>query len=252
MFKAFDLTGKVIVVVGGNKGIGRGISEALIEAGATVVIGGRNDINNRKAACELGCDHDAIDAIDGESVRRFMDGVVAKYNRLDGCFVTVGGPTISTVPFDLTSDDYWDTDIERNLKSVYLCYREAGRNMIALGNGGSLVSISSVCAVSAISAVSAYATAKAGLIGLTNSITKKFGEFNIRVNTIMAGIILTEATSNNMSKDVQESLSKRTVFNRMGKVEDFGGLAIYLASDASSWHTGDTILLDGGTSKTIL
>lgn len=252
MFKAFDLTGKVIVVVGGNKGIGRGIAEALLEAGATVVIGGRNNDNNSEVALELGCDHDVINAIDGESVRRFMDGVVTKYNRLDGCYVTVGGPTISKVPFDLTEDEYWDTDIENNLKSVYLCYREAGRNMIKLRNGGSLVCISSITAISAISAVSAYSTAKAGLVGLTNSLTKKFGEYDIRINTIMAGVILTEATANGMPKEAQESLAKRTVFNRMGKVEDFGGLSVYLASDASKWHTGDTIVLDGGMSKTIL
>lgn len=251
MYKPFDLTGKVVAIVGGNKGIGKGIAQALVDAGATVVIGGRTVEKNIAVAQEIGCDHDVIDATEECSVREFFDGIVAKYNRLDACFAVVGGPTRSPAPFDLTPIDYWESEIKNNLTSVYLCYREAGRNMIKLGNGGSLVSVSSICSISASAYVSGYATAKAGLVGMTNSLCKKFGEYGIRINTIMAGIIETEMISDIMPDDFKESMRKKSVFNRIGKVEDFGGLSVYLTSDSSSWHTADTFLLDGGTTKNI-
>jgi len=251
MYKPFDLNGKVVAIVGGNKGIGKGIAKALTEAGATVVIGGRTVEKNIEAASHIGCDYDTIDAIDEISVARFFDNIVSKYDRLDACFAIAGGPTVSPAPFDLTSLNYWENDIKNNLTSTYLCFREAGRNMIKLRNGGSLVSVSSICAITASSYVSAYATAKAGIIGMTSSLSKKFGEYDIRINTIVAGVVETETIQGIMPEDFKESMRKKSVFQRMGKVEDFGGLAIYLTSDASSWHTGDTILLDGGTTKNI-
>lgn len=252
MYQPFDLTGKVVAVVGGNKGIGKGIVQALVDAGATVVIGGRTVEKNIEVALDIGCDHDIIDATDEASVAHFFDGIVTKYNRLDACFTLAGGPTVSPAPFDLTPLDYWENDIKNNLTSTYLCFREAGRNMIKLGNGGSLVSVSTICSITTSAYVSAYASAKAGIIGMTNSLCKKFGEYDIRINTIMAGVIETETISNMMPEDFKENLRKRSVFNRMGKIEDFGGLAIYLTSDASSWHTADTFLLDGGTTKNLL
>lgn len=253
MYKPFDLNGKVVVVVGGNKGIGYGIADALIQAGATVVIGGRTAEKNMEAVAELGnqSDYINVDATNEESVISFMDEVVSRHGRIDACFAVAGGATISPKPFDSTPLDYWTTDITTNLTSVYLCFREASKHMIRLGNGGSLVSISSIHAITDSTYVSAYATAKAALVGMTTSLCKKMGEFNIRINTIMSGFIETETTLKKLPPDYKEQVIRKSVFNRMGTVEDFGGLAVYLTSDASRWHTADTFLLDGGQSKTL-
>lgn len=249
MYKPFDLTGKVVAVVGANEGIGYGMAEALVQAGATVVIGGRRHKNNVKAAKQLGADYIDVDATNEESVVNYMNEVVNRYNRLDACFAVAGGPALSP-PFDISPLDYWQSEINNNLTSVYLCFREASNHMIRLGNGGSLVSISSVCAVTASASVNAYSAAKAGLVGLTNSLCKKLGDHNIRINTIMAGVVDTPATRDLIPEDYKANLVQKSVFKKIGQPEDFGGLAIYLTSDASHWHTADTFLLDGGQTKT--
>ena len=120
MYKPFDLNGKVVAIVGGNQGIGKGIAKALIDAGATVIIGGRTVDKNADVALEIGCDHAAVDATVEDSVVKFFEGIVAKYNRLDACFAVAGGPTVSPAPFDLTPLDYWETDVRNNLTSTYL------------------------------------------------------------------------------------------------------------------------------------
>lgn len=252
MYKPFNLTGKVVAVVGGNQGIGFGIAEALTQAGATVVIGGRRTEMNQQAAEKIGGDYIDVDATIEESVVNYMNTIVERHGRLDACFAILGGATLSPAPFDLTPLDWWEHDIKTNLTSVYLCFREASKHMIKLGNGGSLVSIASITSIGSSAYVSAYATAKAGLTGLTNSLCRKLGEYNIRINSIMSGVIATKESHANMPDQFRQHMIKHSVFNRLGEVEDFGGLAIYLASDASSYHTADVMLLDGGQTKTIM
>lgn len=252
MYNPFDLTGKVIAVVGGTSGIGYGMAKGLAEAGGTVILGGRNIENSIDVVNELGANtyFMPIDVLDEESVKKFMCDIVEKYGRLDGCFA-VAGNAVRSKPFDLTETSYWETEIDTNLKSVYLCFREAGHQMIKLGNGGSLVSVSSITSRVASAYFNGYATAKAGVVGMTNSLSKKFAEFNIRINTVMPGTVNTNIFRTHMTDEYKQVFTNTSVFKRLGEPEDFSGIAIYLASDASKWHTGDTIIIDGGAFKNI-
>lgn len=252
MYNPFNLTDKVVAVIGGTSGIGYGMAKGLADAGATVILGGRNIENSIDIIKELG-DRTSflpIDVLDEESVKRFMDDIITKHGRLDSCFAVAGNATRSK-PFDLTETSYWEKEIDTNLNSVYLCFREASNRMIRLGNGGSLVSISSITSRTASAYFNGYATAKAGVVGMTSTLSKKFAEFNIRINTVMPGTVNTKILRTHMPEEYRETFANTSVFKRLGEPEDFCGIAVYLASDASKWHTGDTIIIDGGASKNI-
>lgn len=250
MYNLLDLTGKVCVVVGGTSGIGMGMARGLVGAGATVVIGGRTLEKNKEVASTIGSGHEVIDVMDEQSVVQFFDNVVEKYGRLDSCFA-VAGNAIRSKPFDTTETSYWDNEIQTNLNSVYLCFREAGNRMIRLGNGGSLISVSSITSRIASAYFNGYAAAKGGVTSMTSSLCKKFAEYDIRINTVMPGTVNTEILRTHMTEEHRQAFTNSSVFKRLGEPEDFAGIAIYLASDASRWHTGDTIVIDGGAIKNV-
>lgn len=252
MFKPFDLSDKVVAVIGGTQGIGLSMAQALVMSGATVIVGGRRHELNVQVSTDLGCDYIDIDSTNEESVVSFMNEIITRYKKLDACFVVAGGPT-TMFPFQESSLENWDKNLIENVTNVYLCFREASKHMIDLGIKGSLVSVSSVMSSISSPSYEAYSAAKAGVEGLTTALCKHLGQYNIRVNTITPGVVDTPATKIGLRKpSLREHITKKSVFNRLGKPEDFGGLAVYLTSDASSWQTGSTFMLDGGTSKNLI
>ncbi|MET0379377.1 MAG: SDR family oxidoreductase [Spongiibacteraceae bacterium] len=254
MSNPFDLSGRVAVVIGGNTGIGFGMAEGLARAGAQVVIGGRNADNNENAVATIqrqGGNALAIecDVFEEDSVRAFMAEAVSRCGRMDACFANAGGGK-SPPPFvDMTLDD-WKHSIQWNLDSVFLCYREAVRHMINLGNGGSIAGTASIAAMQS-SPSAHYAAAKAGMIAMANSMAPQLGKHGIRVNTIVPGFVETRATAAVATNEkYQAGLLRRIPMQRIGQPSDFAGIAIYLASTLSTWHTADTFVIDGGQTKT--
>ncbi|WP_236791819.1 SDR family NAD(P)-dependent oxidoreductase [Amycolatopsis sp. GM8] len=250
----FDLTGKVALVTGGNGGIGLGMAEGLARAGAAVAIWGRDAAKLDKAAARLAeCGaqvHAAVvDVSDADAVTSAVEATVASLGRIDSVFANagVGGRTKF---LDLDAAELHRV-LAIDLEGALWTLREVARHMVARAKdgdpGGSLVTTSSVSAVRGAPTLQSYAAAKGALIPVTKGLAVEFGRYGIRANTIIPGWIRTEMTAGSFDRpDVQDAILKRVPVRRWGTSEDFAGIAVYLASDASVYHTGDTLVVDGG------
>lgn len=247
----FDLSGKVAVVTGGNSGIGLGMAIGLAQAGATLSVWGTNPTKNAAALEHLlavSPDATALVCDVGEeaAVEEAMDSVVERHGRLDAVFVNAGVPA-GNVRFGETELDDWRETMRINLDGAFLTCRAAVRRMLAVGEGGSIVATSSLSARLGMPRGEAYSSSKAALLGLVQSIAVEHGKHGIRANAIMPGWIETPMTDNLLGTERFDSRNlPRVPLGRYGTGEDFAGIAVYLASDASRYHTGDVIRIDGG------
>lgn len=247
----FDLDGKVAVVTGGNSGIGLGMALGLARAGATVSIWGTNPTKNAAALKQLeavGSTASALvcDVGDESAVEAAMESVVERHGRLDAVFVNAGVPA-GTARFAETELDDWRRTMRINLDGAFVTCRAAVRRMLAVGAGGSIVVTSSLSARLGMPRGEAYSSSKAALLGLVQSIAVEHGKYGIRANAIMPGWIETPMTDNLLGTERFDSRNlPRVPLGRYGTGDDFAGIAVYLASDASRYHTGDVIRIDGG------
>ncbi|MDP3855800.1 SDR family NAD(P)-dependent oxidoreductase [Phenylobacterium sp.] len=255
-YKPFDLTGKVALVTGGNGGIGFGMVEAMAQAGADVVIWGSNPKKNAAAEDRL---KDAgvrvltqvIDVADEEAVRAGMVEAVSKMGRVDTVIANagVGGGAPSFSEF---STETYRRVLSVNLDGVFFTFREACKHMVERAGsgdkaGGSLVAISSLSAVDGAARNEAYAATKGAVISMIRSIAVEHARYGVRANAILPGWIATDMTAGAQGNDkFNDQVIRRVPVRRWGQPADFGGMAVYLASDASSFHTGDSFLIDGG------
>jgi NAD(P)-dependent dehydrogenase (short-subunit alcohol dehydrogenase family) len=247
----FDLTGHVAVVTGGNSGIGLGMAHALAAHGADVSVWGTNTTKNDIAG-ELLARHGRrvqtvlCDVGDHEAVTASMAGVVDELGRLDSCFVNagVGGRARSFVDMD---EDEWRRVMRVNLDGAFFTAQEAVRHMVALGNGGSLVFTSSGSAFSGQQRGQHYGGSKAALLAMSKAIAVEHARHGIRSNAVIPGWVESEMTAPAFGWDkFVANVMPRIPLRRWGTPEDLGGIAVYFASRASSWHTGDSIVIDGG------
>jgi NAD(P)-dependent dehydrogenase (short-subunit alcohol dehydrogenase family) len=254
-YAPFDLTGKVALVTGGNGGIGLGMAEGLARAGAGIAVWGRDAAKLEKAAGRLAqCGgapvHAAVvDVSDAEAVTSAVEETVRRLGRIDAVFANagVGGRTKF---LDLDASELHRI-LSIDLDGALWTLREAARHMVARAEagdpGGSLVTVSSVSAIRGAPTLQSYAAAKGALVSVTRGLAVEFGRHGIRANTIVPGWIRTELTSGSFDRpQVQEAILRRVPVRRWGTSEDFAGLAVYLASDSSAYHTGDTLVVDGG------
>ena len=253
-YAPFDLTGKVALVTGGNGGIGLGMAEGLARGGATVAIWGRDATKLARAAERLsafGTDVHAsvVDVSDADAVTAAADETVRSLGRIDAVFANagVGGRTKF---LDLDAAELRRV-MAIDLDGALWTLREAARHMVARAEagdpGGSLVTVSSVSAIRGAPTLQAYAAAKGALVSVTKGLAAELGRHGIRANTIIPGWIRTEMTEGTFDRpEVQAAILKRVPARRWGAQEDFAGIAVYLASDASAYHTGDTLVVDGG------
>ncbi|WP_374573053.1 SDR family NAD(P)-dependent oxidoreductase [Phenylobacterium sp.] len=254
-FKPFDLTGKVALVTGGNGGIGFGMVEALAQAGADVVIWGSNPTKNADAEARL---KDAgvrvmtqvVNVADEAAVTAAMAEAVAKMGRIDTVIANagVGGGASSFSEFPTET---YRKVLSVNLDGVFFTFREACKHMVARSmdgdRGGSLVVVSSLSARSGAARNEAYAATKGAVLPMMKAIAVEHARYGIRANSILPGWIATDMTSGAQDNDkFNERVIGRVPMRRWGEPADFGGIAVYLASDASSFHTGDEFLIDGG------
>lgn len=247
----FDLSGRVAVVTGGNAGIGLGIAHALAEAGAAVAVWGRRPEANERAARELGGPGRralavTCDVADETSVEQAMETTLGAFGRLDACFASAGVASESH-RVDRFPTEEWRRVLAIDLDGMFHTLRVAARELIAGERGGSLVALSSVSAIHGHPRHLPYAAAKTAIPGMTRSLAVELARHGIRANALLPGWIDTELISDMTTDEkVRDAVIARIPMRRWGEPADLGGIAVYLASDASRYHTGDVFRIDGG------
>jgi NAD(P)-dependent dehydrogenase (short-subunit alcohol dehydrogenase family) len=254
-YKAFDLGGKTVLVTGGNSGIGLGMAEAVAQAGAAVCIWGTSESKNAAALAKLKA-HGAkalalhCDVGDEEGVERCFAETVMRLGPVHACFANAGVSGRAGVEsFTSLSAEEWHRVTRVNLDGAFYTLRAAARHMVGHGKGGALVGTASLAAISGQPRGEHYAATKGGLISMMRALAVEFARQGIRANAILPGWIDTAMTEKALNWDkFRDKVLPRVPMRRWGKPEDFGAIAVYLVSDASSYHTGDTFLIDGGYS----
>jgi NAD(P)-dependent dehydrogenase (short-subunit alcohol dehydrogenase family) len=247
----FDLSGHSALITGGNSGIGLGMATALAQAGADVAIWGTNEEKNRVAVEQLEVHGTKVlalrcDVSDEEQVLESFAATVDALGKVDSCFANagIGGGAPSFAEFTL---DNWRRVTRVNLDGVFLTFRSAVRHMVERGEGGSLAVTSSLSAVEGAARNQAYASSKGGVVSMMKGLAVELARYGIRANAILPGWIETPMTEAVFGWDkFAGNVMPRIPCRRWGEPADFGGIAVYLASDASKYHTGDTIMIDGG------
>lgn len=254
--EAFDLSGKVALVTGGNGGIGLGMAEAIAKAGANVAVWGTNKDKNAAAVERLtsyGIEADAYvcDVSDRTAVDAAMAATLARFGRVDGCFANAGVTGRGPKSFLDISADEWRRVLSVNLDGTFNTYQAAVRHMMARAEngdpGGRLVAVSSLASVSGPARNQHYAASKGALNAMTFALAVEYARHGITANAILPGWIETDMTGNLMANPkFSDAAIKRIPMRRWGRPDDFGGLAVYLMSDASAYHTGQLLQIDGG------
>jgi NAD(P)-dependent dehydrogenase (short-subunit alcohol dehydrogenase family) len=252
-FKPFDLTGKVALVTGGNGGIGLGMAEGLAAAGADVVIWGQNPDKNARAEAALKAHGGKVmvrqvdvaneQAIDG------VAEVLKEFGRLD--FAVANAGVGKGAPFTEQTTENWRRVTTVNLDAVFWTFREASKHMVERAQagdpGGSLLVTSSTSAIHGAPRNQAYASTKAAVQAMIRGLAVEFARYGIRANAVLPGWIRSDMTAAAQGNDkFNEKVISRVPMRRWGEPDDFAGLAVYLASDASRFHTGDSMVIDGG------
>ena len=248
--KIFDLSGRVAVVTGGNRGIGRGIALGLAEAGAAVAVLARNQENNRAVVEELG--KFAVPAFARElDVRKRADlgPAIEEVERALGPIdILVNNAGMAIVKRALEADEKsWDRVIETNLNAVFLLSQIAGRSMVKRRRG-KIINLASEYAIFGSSTIPSYSASKGAVVQLTKSMAIELAPSNIQVNAILPGWIETDLTAPVKSTAQYDEIIMRTPAGRFGKPDEIAGTAVFLASDASNFVTGTVVNVDGGYS----
>ncbi len=253
MYKPFDLTGQVSLVTGGNSGIGLGMARALAQAGADVCIWGTNPAKNAAAKAELAKTDRKIvalecDVSDEAAVERSFAETLRQMARVDACFANAGvSGRAGAKSFADMSAEEWHRVLKVNLDGAFYTFRAAARHMVERGGGGALVGTASLAAIEGAPRSEHYAATKGGLISMIRALAVEFARYGVRANAILPGWIETDMTANAIANEkFANNVLPRIPMRRWGTGDDFGGIAVYLASPASRYHTGDTFLIDGG------
>jgi NAD(P)-dependent dehydrogenase (short-subunit alcohol dehydrogenase family) len=252
-YDAFDLSGKVGLVTGGNSGIGLGMADALARAGADVCIWGSNPDKNAAAASQLEAHGTRVLALqvdvgDEAAVDAAMAQALHTLGRVDACFANAGVGGMAPSFLQMTRDE-WHRVLRVNLDGAFYTLRAAARHMVERGDGGSLVVTSSLAAIEGQARGEHYAATKGAVISMVRALAVELARHRIRANAILPGWIHTPMTADFLDAEpFQAKVIKRVPLRRWGTPEDFGPVAVYLASDASGYHTGDTLVIDGGYS----
>jgi 2-deoxy-D-gluconate 3-dehydrogenase len=250
--KLFDLTGRVAIVTGGNGGIGLGMARGMAEAGAAIVVAGRNAAKNEQAVKELSAlgakaAAVAVDVTKEDSCRAMVAEAAERFGRVD-ILINNAGTNIRKQPQEYSVAE-WHTVLDTNLTSAFLCSQAVYPRMKQAG-GGKIINIGSMMSIFGASFTAAYAASKGGIVQFTRATATAWAKDNIQVNAVLPGWIDTDLTRRARKEidGLHDRVLARTPAARWGSPADHAGIAVFLASAASDFVTGTAIPVDGGYS----
>jgi NAD(P)-dependent dehydrogenase (short-subunit alcohol dehydrogenase family) len=241
----FGLQNKVTIITGGAQGIGAACAERFAREGARVVLADVDDARGNALAKELGAMYVHCDVGDKIDVDAMVQKTLAKHGRIDVLVNNAG--IFKAAPFLEVTEEDFDAVIRVNLKGAFLVAQAVAREMVKTG-GGSVVNMSSVNAVMAIPSIASYNMSKGGINQLTRAMALALADQDVRVNAVAPGTIATELAAKAVltSEDAKARILSRTPMKRLGTPDEIADVVAYLASDASSYLTGEIITADGG------
>lgn len=245
----FDLSGRVALVTGGSKGLGKAMARGFARAGADVAISSRSEAELDRALAEISADTEVkgmrvvADMTKREDVERLARAVLSEMGRVDILVNNAGGNVPQ--PIDEIKDEDWDRILELNLTSIMALTRALVPQMKERG-WGRIIHISSVLGLGSKSARNSYSATKRAVIGLAQASALDLGPHGITVNCIAPGPILTDLPMSLLSEEEKKVFAERTALGRWGQPDELAGPALLLASEAGSYITGETIVVDGG------
>jgi NAD(P)-dependent dehydrogenase (short-subunit alcohol dehydrogenase family) len=247
----FDLSGKVALITGGSRGIGRSIAEAFARRGAAVVITARKQDELDATAAEIKDGGGNVTGIASHAGREdqiaaLVDQVIADKGRID-ILVNNAATNVAFTPVRDLDVAAWDKTLELNLRGPFILSKTVVNKTMA-ETGGSIINMCSVASFKAEPMMGAYNVSKAGLMMLTKVMAKELGSYGIRVNGIAPAVIKTKFSKVLYETDeIRQIAEKQSALGRVGEWDEVAGTAVYLASDAASYVTGTVVAVDGGT-----
>jgi NAD(P)-dependent dehydrogenase (short-subunit alcohol dehydrogenase family) len=247
--KIFDLTDRVAVITGGSRGLGKAMARAYAEHGAAVLICSRNASELEAAAKEIGeglsvrVEWMTADLGKKGEAQRVADEALRRFGRVDVLINNAGGNTPQRV--DQITDEAWDQILELNLSGIMRLTRALLPQMMER-RWGRVIHVSSVLGLGGKLGRNVYSATKAGLVGMARSSALDLGPYGVTVNCIAPGPFLTELPLGLLNEEQKQEFTNRTALKRWGKPEEIVGAALLLGSDAGSYITGSTLLIDGG------
>ena len=246
-----NLKGKVAIVTGSTRGIGKGIALRFAREGAKVVINGCSDIKKCAAVVseikKAGGEAISVlaDVSDSKDVQKLIQETIKKFGRLD-IIVNNAGILDQGNLLDLT-EEHWDKILAVDLKGSFLCTQAAAKQMIKQGNGGKIINIASIAGIIGYAGLAHYCAAKGGVIEFTRAAAVELSQHKINVNAIAPGAIETDMTKDMLAdKEMLKGFLAQIPLKRIGSPEDIAGAALYLASNDADYVTGTTLVVDGG------
>ena len=251
----FDLSEKVALITGGNGGIGLGMAEGIAECGANIAIWGRNKEKNEESKNMLSkysieVKTYEVDVSQEKEVINNVKSVLNDFGRIDSVFANAG-MNVFGGSFEEMDTDAYRKVLSVNLDGVFFTLRETTKHMVERAKdgdiGGSIVGVASLAGIEGAAKTQPYSASKGGIISMIKGIAVEHARYGIRANTILPGWIATDMTTiNQNNQKFTDKVISRVPMRRWGEPKDFCGIAAYLASDASAYHSGDMFIVDGG------